>query len=281
MEYKACISPCAKTCQSLNINEVCHGQCIDGCSCPGNLFTGLFTGKRLTMLLHTLLEERNVSFLKYSWNHFSFWGSSPRISQFLYCLNTPWKGHFLRPNCNVTWTSVLPNPLRLPFILGEQLHTIVMSRFLLNCFSLEIRGRKKNRIYWMCFIKSITYRNCFAFLKVFRVVDEWFYLLLNPSWRRFDWLKGGIPMTAFFFFCLPSLFTVLNITAGGELDSWLPLLSSLLLFLNRATSLFQTSNVDSIWVCWGIIYCLVLRYKIWLNFVGCVIWFPEQGSDDD
>lgn len=41
MEYKACISPCAKTCQSLNINEVCHGQCIDGCSCPeGKLLDG-------------------------------------------------------------------------------------------------------------------------------------------------------------------------------------------------------------------------------------------------
>ncbi|NXI28068.1 VWF factor, partial [Sterrhoptilus dennistouni] len=34
MEYKECVSPCAKTCQSLNINEVCHGQCVDGCSCP-------------------------------------------------------------------------------------------------------------------------------------------------------------------------------------------------------------------------------------------------------
>uniref|UniRef100_A0A803XNL5 von Willebrand factor n=1 Tax=Meleagris gallopavo TaxID=9103 RepID=A0A803XNL5_MELGA len=41
MEYKACISPCAKTCQSLNINEVCHGQCVDGCSCPeGKLLDG-------------------------------------------------------------------------------------------------------------------------------------------------------------------------------------------------------------------------------------------------
>uniref|UniRef100_A0A8C2U1F5 von Willebrand factor n=1 Tax=Coturnix japonica TaxID=93934 RepID=A0A8C2U1F5_COTJA len=41
MEYKACLSSCAKTCQSLNINEVCHGQCIDGCSCPeGKLLDG-------------------------------------------------------------------------------------------------------------------------------------------------------------------------------------------------------------------------------------------------
>ncbi|XP_066039748.1 von Willebrand factor [Chamaea fasciata] len=37
MEYKECVSPCAKTCQSLNINEVCHGQCVDGCSCPEGL----------------------------------------------------------------------------------------------------------------------------------------------------------------------------------------------------------------------------------------------------
>ncbi|XP_019371542.1 PREDICTED: von Willebrand factor isoform X1 [Gavialis gangeticus] len=41
MEYKECISPCAKTCQSLNINEVCRGQCVDGCSCPeGKLLDG-------------------------------------------------------------------------------------------------------------------------------------------------------------------------------------------------------------------------------------------------
>ncbi|KAM6438314.1 von Willebrand factor [Rhynochetos jubatus] len=41
MEYKECVSPCATTCQSLNINEVCHGQCVDGCSCPeGKLLDG-------------------------------------------------------------------------------------------------------------------------------------------------------------------------------------------------------------------------------------------------
>ncbi|NXC45571.1 VWF factor, partial [Penelope pileata] len=41
MEYKECVSPCAKTCQSLNINEVCYGQCVDGCSCPeGKLLDG-------------------------------------------------------------------------------------------------------------------------------------------------------------------------------------------------------------------------------------------------
>ncbi|XP_053574707.1 von Willebrand factor [Bombina bombina] len=34
MEYNECVYPCAKTCQSLNINEVCPEQCIDGCSCP-------------------------------------------------------------------------------------------------------------------------------------------------------------------------------------------------------------------------------------------------------
>ncbi|XP_051818879.1 von Willebrand factor [Antechinus flavipes] len=34
MEYKECVSPCARTCQSLHINEVCQTQCIDGCSCP-------------------------------------------------------------------------------------------------------------------------------------------------------------------------------------------------------------------------------------------------------
>ncbi|XP_073079394.1 von Willebrand factor isoform X1 [Manis javanica] len=34
MEYKECVSPCARTCQSLHINEVCQEQCVDGCSCP-------------------------------------------------------------------------------------------------------------------------------------------------------------------------------------------------------------------------------------------------------
>uniref|UniRef100_H0WT68 von Willebrand factor n=1 Tax=Otolemur garnettii TaxID=30611 RepID=H0WT68_OTOGA len=34
MEYKECVSPCPRTCQSLHINEVCQEQCVDGCSCP-------------------------------------------------------------------------------------------------------------------------------------------------------------------------------------------------------------------------------------------------------
>lgn len=38
MEYKECVSPCTRTCQSLKINEVCQEQCVDGCSCAGNNF---------------------------------------------------------------------------------------------------------------------------------------------------------------------------------------------------------------------------------------------------
>uniref|UniRef100_A0A8C8TC51 von Willebrand factor n=1 Tax=Peromyscus maniculatus bairdii TaxID=230844 RepID=A0A8C8TC51_PERMB len=34
MEYKECVSPCTRTCQSLPINEVCQQQCVDGCACP-------------------------------------------------------------------------------------------------------------------------------------------------------------------------------------------------------------------------------------------------------
>ncbi|CAJ0959098.1 unnamed protein product, partial [Ranitomeya imitator] len=34
MVYKECVSPCVKSCQSLDINEVCQEQCTDGCSCP-------------------------------------------------------------------------------------------------------------------------------------------------------------------------------------------------------------------------------------------------------
>ncbi|XP_028910294.1 von Willebrand factor isoform X3 [Ornithorhynchus anatinus] len=41
MEYKECVSPCAETCQSLNIHEVCQGPCTDGCTCPeGKLLDG-------------------------------------------------------------------------------------------------------------------------------------------------------------------------------------------------------------------------------------------------
>ncbi|XP_062838063.1 von Willebrand factor [Anolis carolinensis] len=41
LEYKECTSPCAKTCQSLNVNEVCQEKCVDGCSCPeGKLLDG-------------------------------------------------------------------------------------------------------------------------------------------------------------------------------------------------------------------------------------------------
>ncbi|XP_058511785.1 von Willebrand factor [Ochotona princeps] len=34
MEYKECVSPCTRTCQSLHIREVCPERCVDGCSCP-------------------------------------------------------------------------------------------------------------------------------------------------------------------------------------------------------------------------------------------------------
>ncbi|KAF5912357.1 hypothetical protein HPG69_004027 [Diceros bicornis minor] len=46
MEYKECVSPCARTCQSLHINEVCQEKCVDGCSCPGNKLPTLFTDLR-------------------------------------------------------------------------------------------------------------------------------------------------------------------------------------------------------------------------------------------
>nr|XP_044995578.1 von Willebrand factor [Jaculus jaculus] len=34
MEYKECVSPCPRTCQSQPIDEVCQQQCVDGCVCP-------------------------------------------------------------------------------------------------------------------------------------------------------------------------------------------------------------------------------------------------------
>ncbi|KAM9313180.1 von Willebrand factor [Gastrophryne carolinensis] len=43
MVYNECVSPCVKTCQSLNINEVCRENCIDGCSCPeGKVLDGSY-----------------------------------------------------------------------------------------------------------------------------------------------------------------------------------------------------------------------------------------------
>ncbi|XP_056621756.1 von Willebrand factor [Triplophysa dalaica] len=34
MEYSDCTSACSTSCQSLNIQEVCKEQCVDGCNCP-------------------------------------------------------------------------------------------------------------------------------------------------------------------------------------------------------------------------------------------------------
>lgn len=89
MEYKECVSPCAKTCQSLNINEVCQGQCADGCSCPGNLFTDLFTQRNIWQWCYLFYEKKETSvclqmFLKSE--ALLFVCVNPRIEQFLYCL---------------------------------------------------------------------------------------------------------------------------------------------------------------------------------------------------
>ncbi|XP_060046210.1 von Willebrand factor [Erinaceus europaeus] len=41
MEYKECVSPCTRTCQSLHISHMCQEQCVDGCHCPeGQLLDG-------------------------------------------------------------------------------------------------------------------------------------------------------------------------------------------------------------------------------------------------
>ncbi|XP_034144185.1 von Willebrand factor isoform X2 [Esox lucius] len=34
MQYKECARSCSTTCQSLNIQEVCNEECVDGCTCP-------------------------------------------------------------------------------------------------------------------------------------------------------------------------------------------------------------------------------------------------------
>ncbi|XP_041058158.1 von Willebrand factor [Carcharodon carcharias] len=41
MEYQACVPACEQTCRSLNINQLCHEQCMDGCTCEdGKILDG-------------------------------------------------------------------------------------------------------------------------------------------------------------------------------------------------------------------------------------------------
>ncbi|XP_059510645.1 von Willebrand factor isoform X1 [Stegostoma tigrinum] len=41
MEYGVCVPACEQTCRSLNINQLCHEQCMDGCTCgDGRLLDG-------------------------------------------------------------------------------------------------------------------------------------------------------------------------------------------------------------------------------------------------
>lgn len=35
MKYSECTKSCSTTCHSLNIQEVCKEDCVDGCTCPG------------------------------------------------------------------------------------------------------------------------------------------------------------------------------------------------------------------------------------------------------
>ncbi|XP_069624287.1 otogelin [Ranitomeya imitator] len=38
MVYSACVSPCARTCLSLSVQEACDGACVEGCACPENMY---------------------------------------------------------------------------------------------------------------------------------------------------------------------------------------------------------------------------------------------------
>uniref|UniRef100_M3ZNL1 von Willebrand factor n=1 Tax=Xiphophorus maculatus TaxID=8083 RepID=M3ZNL1_XIPMA len=40
MQYSECAKPCSTTCHSLNIQEVCKEECVDGCTCPGKVLDG-------------------------------------------------------------------------------------------------------------------------------------------------------------------------------------------------------------------------------------------------
>ncbi|KAM8973916.1 von Willebrand factor isoform 2-T2 [Pelodytes ibericus] len=70
MEYNECATPCVKTCRSLDINEVCQEQCMDGCNCPeGKVLDGdrcidatecscIHSGQRFSMG-STILQDCN------------------------------------------------------------------------------------------------------------------------------------------------------------------------------------------------------------------------------
>ncbi|XP_044126433.1 otogelin [Bufo gargarizans] len=38
MVYSTCVSPCARTCQSMSAPEVCEEECMEGCACPDNMY---------------------------------------------------------------------------------------------------------------------------------------------------------------------------------------------------------------------------------------------------
>jgi len=42
MQYSECTKSCSTTCHSLNIQEVCKEECVDGCTCPGKPSTTIF-----------------------------------------------------------------------------------------------------------------------------------------------------------------------------------------------------------------------------------------------
>lgn len=57
MQYSECTKSCSTTCHSLNIQEVCKEECVDGCTCPGNIV--IMTSPSST-LCHSISSSSNI-----------------------------------------------------------------------------------------------------------------------------------------------------------------------------------------------------------------------------
>lgn len=57
MQYSECTKSCSTNCHSLNIQEVCKEECVDGCTCPGNL---PLTTSPSSSLCHSITSSSNI-----------------------------------------------------------------------------------------------------------------------------------------------------------------------------------------------------------------------------
>lgn len=92
MVYSECTKSCSTTCHSLNIQEICKEECVDGCTCPGNLTLAA------SLPLSVSLSLVMVTSLSFQWAR--FW----TVTAVWKCLSVP----------ACTWGDIsLPVPLSL------------------------------------------------------------------------------------------------------------------------------------------------------------------------